>query len=103
MRGTLDIESLSSQGGSVTLFLPMQTDTSEDLSQKEQDSSLKGLNVLIVDDNATLRSVIEKQLKRSGSELRQHLQRQRSPGHAEDRTPQTEHLTISLSLITICR
>jgi len=66
MRGTLDIESLSSQGGSVTLFLPMQTDTSEDLSQKEQDSSLKGLNVLIVDDNATLRSVIEKQLKRWG-------------------------------------
>lgn len=66
MRGTLDIESLSSQGGSVTLFIPMQTDTSEDLSQKEQDSSLKGLNVLIVDDNATLRSVIEKQLKRWG-------------------------------------
>tara|TARA_B100000676_G_C18030145_1_gene818142 strand:- start:1287 stop:1808 length:522 start_codon:yes stop_codon:yes gene_type:complete len=66
MRGTLDIESLSSQGGSITLFLPMQTDTSEDLSQKEQDSSLKGLNVLIVDDNATLRSVIEKQLKRWG-------------------------------------
>ena len=66
MRGTLDIESLSSQGGSVTLFIPMQTDTSEDLSPKEQDSSLKGLNVLIVDDNATLRSVIEKQLKRWG-------------------------------------
>jgi len=66
MRGTLDIESLSSQGGSITLFVPMQPDTEESLTAGDGDSSLKGLKVLIVDDNATLRSVIEKQLKRWG-------------------------------------
>ncbi|WP_369982842.1 response regulator [Thalassolituus sp.] len=66
MRGTLDIESLNSQGGSITLFLPMQMDNSDTMTQRQQDSSLNGLNVLVVDDNATLRSVIEKQLKRWG-------------------------------------
>jgi len=66
MRGTLDIESLSSQGGSVTLFLPMRPDEESANNNIKPDTSLTGLRILIVDDNASLRSVIEKQLKRWG-------------------------------------
>ncbi|MEK9766020.1 MAG: response regulator, partial [Thalassolituus sp.] len=66
MRGTLDIESLSNQGGSVTLFLPMRPDEESGNSRTQPDTSLTGLRVLVVDDNASLRTVIEKQLKRWG-------------------------------------
>lgn len=70
MHGTLDIESLNNQGGSVSLFLPMQVDHRHNKTSDQQDQSLYGLNALVVDDNATLRLVIEKQLRRWG--MRSH-------------------------------
>ncbi|MEC8444439.1 MAG: response regulator [Pseudomonadota bacterium] len=66
MRGALDIESLTSQGGSVTLFLPMDREDPGPNAGKA-DTSFTGLRVLVVDDNASLRSVIEKQLRRWGA------------------------------------
>lgn len=66
MRGTLDIEGMTNHGGSLTLFLPMTFDTAPKTSLTGPDSSLMGLRVLVIDDNASLRTVIEKQLKRWG-------------------------------------
>lgn len=64
MGGSIEVETLTYQGCSITLFLPIQ----EELSEKiEQDSDLlTGQRILIVDDNTTFRSVIEKQVKRWG-------------------------------------
>ncbi len=64
MHATLDVESMTDQGASLTLCLPLQT--SEIQRSTTGDESLIGLKVLIVDDNASLRSVIEKQVKRWG-------------------------------------
>lgn len=66
MRGTLDIENMTNHGGSLTLFLPMAFDTAPAASRSGPDSSLMGLRVLVIDDNTSLRTVIEKQLKRWG-------------------------------------
>ncbi len=65
MNASLDVESMTNQGASLTLFLPVQPDpdqTADDVS----DTTLNGMRVLIVDDNASLRSVLEKQLRRWG-------------------------------------
>lgn len=64
MGGSIEVETLTYQGCSITLFLPIQ----EELNEKvEQDSDLlNGQRILIVDDNSTFRSVIEKQVKRWG-------------------------------------
>lgn len=66
MRGTLDIESMTNHGGSLTLFLPMAFDTAPKANLSGPDNSLMGLRVLVIDDNTSLRTVIEKQLKRWG-------------------------------------
>ena len=66
MRGTLDIENMTNHGGSLTLFLPMEFDSTPDNARPGPDTSLMGLRVLVIDDNASLRNVIEKQLKRWG-------------------------------------
>lgn len=64
MGGSIEVETLTYQGCSITLFLPIE----EELSEKiEEDSDLlTGKRILIVDDNTTFRSVIEKQVKRWG-------------------------------------
>lgn len=64
MHATLELDSMSAQGGSITLYLPLFAE--QFAEPKDQDNSLSGLRVLIVDDNASLRNVIEKQLKRWG-------------------------------------
>lgn len=65
MKATLEVESMTSQGASLTLYLPMAAEAGNSLSVP-QDDSLIGLRVLIVDDNASLRNVIEKQVRRWG-------------------------------------
>ena len=65
MNATLDVESMTNQGGSLTLFLPIDPDPDE-ATEEAPDSILNGMRVLVVDDNASLRSVLEKQLRRWG-------------------------------------
>ena len=62
MNATLDLEEISTRSGSVTLFVPAEP---VDFSQEEEDrdDNLNGLRILIVDDNASLRSVLEKRLR----------------------------------------
>jgi two-component system, sensor histidine kinase RetS len=63
---SLDIESLTAQGGSLTLYL-QQLQEADDLAVSPLfDDSLIGMHILVVDDNASLRKVIEKQVKRWG-------------------------------------
>ena len=64
MEGSIEVETLTHHGCSITLFLPIQEELTERI---EEDSSLlSGQRILIVDDNTTFRGVIEKQVKRWG-------------------------------------
>ena len=64
MEGSIEVETLTHHGCSITLFLPIQEEVAEKV---EEDSALlAGQRILIVDDNTTFRSVIEKQVKRWG-------------------------------------
>lgn len=64
MQGSIEVETLTYNGCSITLFLPMQ----EELTDKPEENAdgLIRKRILIVDDNATFRTVIEKQVKRWG-------------------------------------
>ena len=64
MEGSIEVETLTHHGCSITLFLPIR----EELDEKvEEDADLLlGQRILIVDDNSTFRGVIEKQVKRWG-------------------------------------
>ncbi len=62
--GHLAVESMTGQGASLTLCLPINATYAE--RSTTRDDSLIGLKILIVDDNASLRSVIEKQVRRWG-------------------------------------
>jgi len=64
MRATLEIESFTMQGASLALYIPMEPDLSAE--QERHDDSLIGKRILIVDDNASVRSVIDKQVTRWG-------------------------------------
>ena len=64
MDAGLAVESMTGQGASLTLTLPLQP--AETVSSGPGDESLIGLRILIVDDNASLRAVIEKQTRRWG-------------------------------------
>lgn len=64
MEGSIEVETLTHHGCSITLFLPIQEELSE--QPHEDESQLSGQRILIVDDNTTFRSVIEKQVKRWG-------------------------------------
>ncbi|WP_420592249.1 7TM-DISM domain-containing protein [Bacterioplanoides sp.] len=64
MKATLEIEDFNLHGASLTLYLPLESDQQPVL--QSHDDSLIGLRVLIVDDNASVRNVIEKQLRRQG-------------------------------------
>ncbi len=60
----LAVESMTGQGASLTLCVPMSATYTE--RTMPRDESLIGLRILVVDDNASLRSVIEKQVRRWG-------------------------------------
>ena len=64
MEGSIEVETLTHHGCSITLFLPIKEELDE---RVEKDSDLlTGQRILIVDDNSTFRGVIEKQVKRWG-------------------------------------
>jgi CheY-like chemotaxis protein len=64
MEGSIEVETLTHHGCSITLFLPIKEELNE---RVEEDSDLlSGQRILIVDDNSTFRGVIEKQVKRWG-------------------------------------
>ncbi|PHS66102.1 MAG: hypothetical protein COB09_01145 [Thalassobium sp.] len=65
MKATLEVESMTSQGASLTLYLPMEAEAAS-TETSPLDDSLIGQRILIVDDNASLRNVIEKQVRRWG-------------------------------------
>jgi len=64
MEGSIEVETLTHHGCSITLFLPIKEELSERI-EKDSDS-LSGQRILIVDDNSIFRAVIEKQVKRWG-------------------------------------
>lgn len=64
MEGSIEVETLTHHGCSITLFLPIQEELTERI--EEDSDSLSGQRILIVDDNTTFRSVIEKQVRRWG-------------------------------------
>lgn len=64
MEGSIEVETLTHHGCSITLFLPIKEELSERV--EEDSDSLSGQRILIVDDNSTFRAVIEKQVKRWG-------------------------------------
>lgn len=66
MKATLEIESFSLQGASLALYLPLQSESDSQPLPENHNDELIGLRALIVDDNASVRNVIEKQLRRQG-------------------------------------
>lgn len=64
MEGSIEVETLTHHGCSITLFLPIKEELSERVD--EDSDLLSGHRILIVDDNSTFRGVIEKQVKRWG-------------------------------------
>lgn len=64
MNGSIEVETLTYQGCSITLFLPLEEVLSDKIKPTSQ--SLAGKRILIVDDNAIFREVIKKQTKRWG-------------------------------------
>ena len=64
MEGSIEVETLTHHGCSITLFLPIKEELDERI--KEDSDLLAGQRILIVDDNSTFRGVIEKQVKRWG-------------------------------------
>ena len=63
MNATLDLEEMSPRSGSITLFVPAEQVDFNQAEEEERDDNLNGLRILIVDDNASLRSVLEKRLR----------------------------------------
>lgn len=66
LHGSIEVETLTYQGCSITLFLPIKEELSDTLEEPENINLLSGKRILIVDDNSTFRRVIEKQTKRWG-------------------------------------
>jgi signal transduction histidine kinase/CheY-like chemotaxis protein len=64
MEGSIEVETLTYHGCSITLFLPIKEELTEHV--EEDVTQLAGQRILIVDDNTTFRGVIEKQVKRWG-------------------------------------
>ncbi len=63
MNATLDLEEISPRSASVTLFVPAEIVEFNEAEEEERDDNLNGLRILIVDDNASLRAVLEKRLR----------------------------------------
>lgn len=62
MSGNLQLEAMTQQGCSISLFLPLAEDTTK--IEVVDSSNLKGLKGLIIDDNANFRTVIKKYFTR---------------------------------------
>lgn len=93
MKASLEMESLSNHSASLTLYLPMEPEDTATQIKRDHDDNLIGMSVLIVDDNASLRNVIEKQVRRwgirvestySGKEALAMLRNQAATGQAFD-------------------
>ncbi len=94
MQAQMTVECINHQGACVDVYLPL---TAEHQLQQQQtqrpELSLEGRRILVVDDNATLRTVLEKHLRRwnaqvwvshSGPEALAQLRSQVSRGEAID-------------------
>lgn len=66
MHGSIEVETLTTQGCSITLFLPIKEVFTKEVAEPENSAILSGKRILIVDDNSTFRGVIEKQTRRWG-------------------------------------
>jgi len=66
MHASIELESINSQDVSLTLYVPLQPEHPDNLQPSSTDDSLIGMSILIVDDNASLRKVIDKQIRRWG-------------------------------------
>lgn len=64
MKASLELESFTIHGASMSLYMPLQADDS--IQDEYYDDSLIGERILIVEDNASVRSVLEKQVTRWG-------------------------------------
>ncbi|ASP38936.1 hypothetical protein CHH28_09690 [Bacterioplanes sanyensis] len=93
MHARMAVESINQQGASVDLYLPLTAEHDAAERAMFSDPRLIGRRVLIVDDNATLRTVLEKHLKRwnidawvshSGPEALAQLRSQASIGEPID-------------------
>lgn len=93
MNARLTVESIDQQGAGVDLYLPMVCEHQPEPHTSIDRSFIQGQRVLIVDDNATLRTVLEKHLQRwdaqvwishSGTEALAQLRSQASQGEPID-------------------
>lgn len=66
MGALLEVESMTSEGASLTLFMPLPAQSAVVAPAPATDGTLIGKRVLIVDDSASLRAVLERQTKRLG-------------------------------------
>lgn len=64
MRANLEVETITSRGMSVCIYTPLATDIQTE--KEPQNNDLSGHHILIVDDNISLRSLLENQAKRWG-------------------------------------
>ncbi|MBM95592.1 MAG: hypothetical protein CMI09_07065 [Oceanospirillaceae bacterium] len=66
MKVAVEVETLSNRLASLTLYIPMDKAPIKKSAYPQHDDSLVGTSVLIVDDNAQLRKVLDKQVRRWG-------------------------------------
>lgn len=66
MQVAVEIESMNNRLVSLTLYAPLETSPQQEQRAHHHDDSLVGTSVLILDDNAQLRHVLEKQVRRWG-------------------------------------
>jgi CheY-like chemotaxis protein/signal transduction histidine kinase len=66
LQASVELESLSGNGGSLTLYAPVLQRSPTPSVHQLPDDSLVGLSLLVVDDSAALRDVVEKQVARWG-------------------------------------
>lgn len=66
MGALLEVESMTSEGASLTLFMPLPSQAGTTQEAPRTEGTLIGKRVLIVDDSASLRAVLERQTKRLG-------------------------------------
>ncbi|WP_028293432.1 hybrid sensor histidine kinase/response regulator [Oceanobacter kriegii] len=66
MKASIELESIGHQDAAMTLYVPMAAEKPENMPATGSEDSLIGMSVLIVDDNASLRKVIDKQIRRWG-------------------------------------
>lgn len=92
MNAVLEVESMTTQGASLTLSLPVGTGVCSP-ADNHHHADLSGRRILIVDDSASLRTVLERQVRRwgmkpdstySGKEALAMLRNQSNLGHPYD-------------------